>query len=122
MNLRNHHPDVDRFRSVNLTDPNKPIYLCNPVCYFYFKGKKMMPVAIQLTAHEEDPIFTPNDGIFERVLQNILLHMNFNCQDLIQMIFVVIFNEINSRTPPRDWLAAKACVGNMMFTYCQIQC
>ena len=122
MNLRNHLPDVDKFTSVNLADPNKPIYLCNPVSYFYFKDKKMMPVAIQLTAQEEDPIFKPNDSIFERVLQNLLLHMNFKGQYLIRVIFAVIFNEINSRTPPRDWLSAKACVGNMMFTYCQIQC
>ena len=28
----------------------------------------MVTVAIQLTSQEEDPIFTPSDSIFERVL------------------------------------------------------
>ena len=72
--LSNHFQDLDRFSSINLTDPDKPIYFCNPVCYFYLKDKKMMPVAIQLTANEEDPIFTPSDGVFERVLNFFTQH------------------------------------------------
>ena len=88
--LSSHIPGLDRFSPINLTDPDKPIYFCNPVCYFYLKDKKMMPVAIQLTTDEEDPIFTPSDGVFERVLQNLLLHMNFKCQYLIRMIFVLV--------------------------------
>ena len=67
--LSNHMLDLDGFSSVNLTDSAKPIYLCHPVCYFYLKNKKMLPLAIQLTANEQDPIFTPNDDVFERVLQ-----------------------------------------------------
>ena len=65
--ILNHLLDLDKFPPVNLTDPDKPIYLCHPVCYFYLKDKKMVPLAIQLTSHEEDPIFTPSDSKFERV-------------------------------------------------------
>ena len=65
--FKNRLPDLDRFAPVNLSDNDKPIYLCHPVCYFFLKDKKMVPVAIHLTSHEEDPIFTPKDSTFERV-------------------------------------------------------